>query len=91
MRILHGTAYLQRGGRARHQLAIAQRPRGHDVRVVADAGGAPGYASYPEYLDALTAAGVPVVTARSMFKRDASARSARKNQRLLVEALALPA
>lgn len=71
MRILHVTTFLQGGaGRIIAALAIAQRRQGHDVTVVADDGGADGYGSYPEYLAALTAAGVPVVAVRSTFTRD---------------------
>ena len=73
MRILHLTTFLQGGaGRNITDLALAQRHAGHDVRVAADAGGEPGYASYPEYLDELAAAGVPVLRLTSTFKRDAA-------------------
>jgi glycosyltransferase involved in cell wall biosynthesis len=73
MRILHLTTFLQGGaGRNITDLALAQRRTGHDVRVAADAGGEPGYASYPEYLDELAAAGVPVLRLTSTFKRDAA-------------------
>jgi glycosyltransferase involved in cell wall biosynthesis len=37
-----------------------------------DGGGEPGYASYPEYLEELTAANVPVSSLTSTFKRDAA-------------------
>jgi glycosyltransferase involved in cell wall biosynthesis len=73
MRILHLTTFLQGGaGRNITDLALPQRRAGHDVRVAADAGGEPGYASYPEYLDELAAAGVPVLRLTSTFKRDAA-------------------
>jgi L-malate glycosyltransferase len=73
MRILHLTTFLQGGaGRNITDLALAQRRGGHDVRVAADAGGEPGYASYPEYLDELAAAGVPLLRLTSTFKRDAA-------------------
>lgn len=71
MRILHATTFLQGGaGRIITSLAIAQRRRGYDVRVVVDADDEPGYMTYPEYLDALGAAGVPVTRVRSTFKRN---------------------
>ena len=54
MRVLHITTFLQGGaGRVITSLARAQKRSGHDVRVVADAGGEPGYESYAEYIDAL--------------------------------------
>lgn len=57
MRILHATTFLQGGaGRVIASLAVAQRRSGHDVRVVADAGGESGYEHYVEYIDALAAA-----------------------------------
>jgi glycosyltransferase involved in cell wall biosynthesis len=72
MRLLHVTTFLQGGaGQIITRLAIAQHRRGHDVRVVTDAGGESGYASYPEYLDALNEAGVPAFRVKSTFKRDA--------------------
>jgi glycosyltransferase involved in cell wall biosynthesis len=71
MRILHVTTFLQGGaGRAITSLAVSQRRAGHDVRVVSDAGGEPGYASYPEYEEALRADGIDLTTVRSTFKRD---------------------
>lgn len=71
MRILHLTTFLQGGaGRIITALAVAQQRRGHEVTVVADAGGEDGYASYPEYLTALAAAGVRYATVRSTFKRE---------------------
>jgi glycosyltransferase involved in cell wall biosynthesis len=83
MRVLHTTTFLQGGaGRNIADLALAQRRAGHDVRVAADAGGEAGYASYPEYLDALTAAGIPCTLLTSTFKRDVAlnARAARELQ-----------
>lgn len=72
MHILHVTTFLQGGaGRIIADLAMAQHRNGHDVRVVADAGGEPGYGHYPEYLEALAAAGIPAVLIRSTFKREA--------------------
>ena len=71
MRILHVTTFLQGGaGRNIADLALAQRRAGHDVRVAADAGGEPGYGSYPEYVEELTAAGIPILRLTSTFKRD---------------------
>jgi L-malate glycosyltransferase len=71
LRILHVTTFLQGGaGKAIVSLATAQRDAGHDVVVVADAGGAPGYGTYPEYEAALRDAGVPYWTVSSTFTRD---------------------
>lgn len=71
MRVLHITTFLQGGaGRNIADLAVAQKRSGHDVRVVADAGGEPGYASYPEYLDELRAADISVLPVTSTFKRE---------------------
>jgi glycosyltransferase involved in cell wall biosynthesis len=71
MRVLHVTTFLQGGaGRNITDLAVAQLRAGLDVLVVADRGGEPGYASYPEYIDEMHAAGVPLATVTSMFKRD---------------------
>jgi glycosyltransferase involved in cell wall biosynthesis/2-polyprenyl-3-methyl-5-hydroxy-6-metoxy-1,4-benzoquinol methylase len=71
VRVLHITTFLQGGaGRAITTLAIAQRRAGHQVWVVADAGGAPGYGTYPEYLEALAQARVPCVMVSSTFTRD---------------------
>ena len=72
-RILHVTTFLQGGaGRNIADLAIAQHRAGLDVLVVADAGGESGYRSYPEYVDELRAAGVPLARVHSTFKRDAA-------------------
>ena len=71
MRVLHITTFLQGGaGRNITDLALAQHRAGYDVLVVADAGGEPGYSSYPEYLAELETAGVPFVELTSTFKRD---------------------
>jgi glycosyltransferase involved in cell wall biosynthesis len=71
MRILHITTFLQGGaGRVIASLVCAQKRRGHDVCVVADAEAEPGYGSYAEYLDSLLTAGVPLIEVRSTFKRD---------------------
>jgi L-malate glycosyltransferase len=71
MRILHITTFLQGGaGRIITTLATAQRRAGHDVRVVADAGGEPGYVTYPEYTEALASEAIPLTLVRSTFKRD---------------------
>ena len=71
MRILHVTTFLQGGaGRMITALAVAQKQAGHDVRLVADAGGELGYATYPEYTEALVAAGIDVILVNSTFKRD---------------------
>jgi glycosyltransferase involved in cell wall biosynthesis len=72
MRILHATTFLQGGaGRIITGLAIAQHRDGADVRIVADSGESPGYCSYPEYTDALRAAGVRSFTVTSVFTRGA--------------------
>lgn len=71
MRILHVSTFLQGGaGRIIAALAVAQHRAGHDVSVVADAGGEMGYASYPEYVAQLAEAGVAFHTVRSTFTRD---------------------
>ena len=71
MHILHITTFLQGGaGQIITALALAQRDAGHEVTVVTDDGGAPGYASYPEYLQRLSRAGVRVFPVRSTFTRD---------------------
>ena len=73
MRILHVTTFLQGGaGRNIADLAVAQRRAGHDVRLAADAGGEPGYESYPEYVEELTEAGILILRLTSTFKRDAA-------------------
>ncbi len=73
MRILHVTTFLQGGaGRVIADLAIQQTQAGHEAIVVSDGGGEAGYASYPEYLEALAAAGVEAHTTRSTFTRDVS-------------------
>jgi glycosyltransferase involved in cell wall biosynthesis len=70
MRILHVTTYLQGGaGRAISDLAIQQRQAGHDVIVVSDSGGQPGYTSYPAYLEALEGAAVELHAVQSTFRR----------------------
>jgi len=88
MRILHVTTFLQGGaGAAITALACAQRRAGHDVRVVADAGGEAGYQSYPEYIRALEGAGVQVCCVASTFKRDpGSTRAAARRVRRLARA-----
>src|SRR5262245_40794387 len=71
MRILHVTTFLQGGaGRIIAALAVAQKRAGHEVVVAADAGGEPGYESYPEYLERLGGAGIPFHPLTSTFKRD---------------------
>ena len=71
MRVLHVTTFLQGGaGRNIADLAVAQHRAGHEVHVVADAGGEPGYGSDPEYVDELTAFRIPFTTLTSTFKRD---------------------
>ena len=71
MRVLHITTYLQGGaGRNITDLAVAQHQAGHDVRVVADAGGDPGYGSYGEYLEELEGLRIPFAKLHSTFKRD---------------------
>ena len=51
-------------------LAVAQQRAGHDVTVVADAGGQTGYESYPEYITQLVRAGVGFHAITSTFTRD---------------------
>ena len=69
--VLHVTTFLQGGaGQIITALALAQRDAGHEVTVVTDDGGAPGYGSYPEYLQRLSRAGVRVFPVRSTFTRD---------------------
>lgn len=71
MHVLHVTTFLQGGaGRIITALALAQRDAGHEVTVVTDDGGAPGYESYPEYLKRLSSAGVRIFPVRSTFTRD---------------------
>lgn len=71
MRILHITTFLQGGaGRIIAALAVAQRHAGHDVTLVTDSGGEPGYGSYPEYLEQLADTGIAVRALASTFKRD---------------------
>ena len=73
MKILHVSTFLQGGaGRIIAALAVAQQRAGHHVMVVADAGGEPGYESYPEYVAQLADAGVAFHTVRSTFTRDLS-------------------
>ena len=70
MHILHVTTFLQGGaGRAIAALALAQRRAGHEVLVVLDDGAEAGYGTYPEYLDALAAGGVSLLTVASTFRR----------------------
>lgn len=71
MKILHVSTFLQGGaGRMIASLAVAQQRAGHEVTVIADAGGEIGYQSYPEYLAQLAEAGVEFYTVTSTFKRD---------------------
>jgi glycosyltransferase involved in cell wall biosynthesis len=71
MRILHVTTFLQGGaGRIITALAIAQLRAGHEVIVVADAGGGTGYASYDDYIAQLADAHVEFHTVTSTFRRD---------------------
>ena len=87
MRILHVTTFLQGGaGRIITDLALEQRRSGHEVRVVADAGGEPGYASYPESCRTLSDAGIPLSLVASTFKRhaDLNRAAARELSRLTV-------
>lgn len=71
MRILHLTTFLQGGaGRIIADLAVAQQQAGQQVIVVADAGGEPGYQSYPEYIARLADASVEYHTVTSTFTRD---------------------
>ena len=73
-RVLHVTTFLQGGaGRAICDLAIGQQAAGHAVAVVATRTGAPGYLNYPEYLDRLQTAAVPLHLVDSTFTRDVSA------------------
>jgi glycosyltransferase involved in cell wall biosynthesis len=69
--ILHITTFLQGGaGRAVMDLALGQRRRGHHVAVVSSLTDTPGYGNYPEYLERLRDAGVPLVLGDSSFSRD---------------------
>ncbi len=71
MTILHVSSFLQGGaGRIIAALAVAQQRAGHRVMVVADAGGALGYASYPEYVAQLAEAGVAFHAISSTFTRE---------------------
>jgi L-malate glycosyltransferase len=68
--LLHATTYLQGGaGRAVTDLAVAARRGGHAVAVAATRTPVPGYENYPQYLQALAAAGVPVILVDSTFDR----------------------
>lgn len=69
--ILHLTTFLQGGaGRAITDLASAQHAAGHRVTVVTSAHGVAGFENYPEYLERLTSAGVPLYQFDSLFTRD---------------------
>lgn len=69
--IVHLTTYLQGGaGRAIADLACAQHRAGHDVLVVASETGQPGYGNYPQHLDRLREASVPLLLVDSLFTRD---------------------
>jgi glycosyltransferase involved in cell wall biosynthesis len=71
MKILHLTTFLQGGaGRVIADLAMQQRQRGHDVRVMASLTGTIGYGNYRAWLDELQAASVPLRLVDSMFARD---------------------
>lgn len=71
MHLTHITTFLQGGaGRIITDLALAQRQAGHQVCVVADAGSAEGYGTYPEYAEELLGGGVEYFTVRSTFTRD---------------------
>jgi L-malate glycosyltransferase len=86
MRILHVSTFLQGGaGRIIAALAVAQQRAGHEVTVVADAGGETGYESYPEYIARLAGAGVGFHTVTSTFTRDValSIRAVRELRRLV--------
>jgi glycosyltransferase involved in cell wall biosynthesis len=70
MNILHLTTFLQGGaGRMIVELAREQRQLGHDVTIVASRHHVPGYGNYPEYLDMLSATGIPVHLVDSTFER----------------------
>jgi glycosyltransferase involved in cell wall biosynthesis len=69
--IIHLTTYLQGGaGRAIVDLACAQHRAGHDVLVVTSNTADAGYGNYPQHLDALRRARVPLLIEDSLFKRD---------------------
>jgi len=71
--IVHLTTFLQGGaGRAIVDLACAQHRAGHEVLVACSRTGDAGYGNYPQYLDQLAHAGVPLLLADSFFKRDAA-------------------
>ena len=74
MRILHLATFLQGGaGRVITDLAIGQHRAGHEVVVVTSRTGCPGYEHYGAYIDALTAARVPLHLIDSLFTRDYAA------------------
>lgn len=70
MHILHLTTFVQGGaGRAMLSLASGQAAVGHQVSVLTSRTGTPGYDNYPEYLEAMVAAGVTVSMIDSLFDR----------------------
>lgn len=69
--IVHLTTFLQGGaGRAIADLACAQHLAAHRVVVVASATSEGGYGNYPDHIEQLRTAGVPVILEDSLFKRD---------------------
>ncbi|MGE3276402.1 MAG: glycosyltransferase family 4 protein [Vicinamibacterales bacterium] len=69
--VLHLATYLQGGaGRSIVDLAVASVRRGRRTIVVATLTPEPGFENYPQYLKELEAAGVELVLADSLFKRD---------------------
>ena len=71
--ILHLTTFLQGGaGRAIVDLACAQHEAGHRVTVVTSLTGHGEFGNYPDYLERLRAADVPLHTCDSLFVRDLS-------------------
>lgn len=71
--IVHLAPFLQGGaGRAVTTLALAQRQGGDEVIVATSLTAEPGFENYPEYLKALSAAGVELILVDSLFKREPS-------------------
>ncbi len=71
MAIVHITTFLQGGaGNILTELACAQKESGEDVLVLTDNNPVPGYESYPEYIERLRKANIPVKSMTSFFRRD---------------------
>lgn len=73
MNILHITTFLQGGaGRLISDLACSQARSGHKVTVAASRTGEQDYGNYPQWLDRLASAGIPLILVESTFKRTVS-------------------